>query len=59
MVISDKLLESIIAFNARNMEPIIISINCLDEVKELTIGPDTTNIDTSSISSTVHLIDRQ
>lgn len=45
-IISNELAELVIAICIGNMEPIIISVDCLDEVKGLTIRTDTTNIDT-------------
>jgi hypothetical protein len=44
-IFPDKLSELVIAFGTRNMEPIVVSIDCLGKVKDLTIRSDATVID--------------
>ena len=44
-VVPDKLSELMMAFGARNVEPIIISFNCSVEIKALSIRADTTEVD--------------
>ena len=44
-LVPDKPSELMVAFSARNVEPIIASVNCPGEVKDLAVRADATEID--------------